>query len=88
MEQIELIRLIHKYCKPCSKVSVFSSYGIKGVFEKITGNYITDIEMRAAMISAGYVSIGGHYKVKFIDDPEIPTEYLNPRERMQRNGRV
>ncbi len=89
METQELVKLVNKYCRPCSKIR-FSAYGLKCVFELITKDYITEKEMRMALKAAGYNS-NRRYKLRFIDAPEVPTAFLNPRERNKRrakNGRV
>lgn len=91
MEQQELVKLIHKYCRPYYKKSPYSSYGIKSLFERLTGCYITQEAMREAMRAAGYeADTSNHYKIKIIDLPEVPTEYLNTIDRYRRtkNGRV
>ena len=64
---------------------------MKSVFEGLTGCYITDAEMREAMVLVGYKPDRlNRYKVRFANAPEIPTAFLNPRERIRRAkyGRV
>jgi len=89
MEKEKLIKLVRVYCIPCNKISSFSSYALKSVFEKIAGCYISDAEMRAAFEAAGYKAYRhNRYKLMFVDAPEIPTEFITHRKGVQGNGRI
>lgn len=88
--QLELVKLIQKYCRASQRVYPVSSYGLKSLFERLAGCYITQTEMVAAMSAAGFEAKDGKYKLKVVDLPEIPSEYLTAIERYRRtkNGRV
>jgi len=91
MEQEELVKQIKKYCKPYYKACPYTSYGLKSLFERLSGYYITQTEMREAMRLAGYeADTNNHYKIKVVDYPEVPTEFLTTKDRYRRakNGRI
>ena len=82
MEQQELVKQIQKYCRPSKSQHKMCSYSLKGLFEKLTGDYISNDEFKAAMIEAGFeptpksVGTTNHlYKMVVMDSPEVPQRY-------------
>lgn len=77
-----LVVLIQHYCLPAKSRYRFSSYGLKALFELLTGEYITNDEFKAAMIAAGFEptkkskgETNHRYLIQVIDSPEVPTMY-------------
>ena len=77
-----LVVLIQHYCLPAKSRYRFSSYGLKALFELLTGEYITNDEFKAAMIAAGFMptkkskgETNHRYLIQIIDSPEVPTMY-------------
>lgn len=84
MEKKDLVVLIQKYCKPYSKVCPFSSYGLKHLFEGLTGEYVTHQDFKEAMEAAGFGVCKtflrhNYYKIKIIDEPEIPISFVTDK---------
>ena len=78
----ELVSLIQQYCKPSSSIYRFSSYGLKALFELLTGNYISNDEFKSAMMAAGFEPTtrsrkrtNHRYYLEVIDKPEVPIMY-------------
>ena len=82
MENDVLVALIRHYCRPAKSRYRFSSYGLKALFEGLTGDYITNEQYKAAMIEAGFrptaksLCMKNHrYFVEVADLPEVPPMY-------------
>ena len=83
MEQQELVKQIQKYCRPGKSQHKMCSYSLKGLFEKLTGDYISNDEFKAAMVEAGFEptpksvrTINHLYKMAVVDMPEVPQRYI------------
>lgn len=75
----ELITLIAAVVQPNIGYYKYNSYILKGIFEAISGEYISEEEFINAMKFVGVESkeIGGHisYKLKVLPSPDIDTKY-------------
>ena len=68
MEDYRLVELIQECCKPNDKIFPLSSYGLKHLFEKMTGCYISNDKFKATMLIAGFkpckIGYNDRYKIK------------------------
>ncbi len=53
-KQKELVWLIRQHCRIGKRIYPMSSYGLKSVFEKLLGVYISNGDFKEAMILAGF----------------------------------
>lgn len=69
-EKAEVRRLVMELLEPSNRYSRGTSYHIKHVFERITGFYISNDEMKSIMLELGYrpdsnTELNQRYKVRF-----------------------
>lgn len=68
-KKLELKKAIEKYLLPSNKFNDTSSYGLKHLFERIIGQYVSNDEMKECMIECGFhpkrvTESNHHYKFR------------------------
>lgn len=78
----KVLELIKRYCIPSKHYYRWSSYALKGVFEKLAECYISNEDFKELMQKAGFtptkksVKEGNHrYKLDILQCPEISIYY-------------
>ena len=78
----KLVELIRHYCQPSQSLYKMSSYALKGLFELLTGEYVSNQDFKAAMMAAGYEPTpeskgrANHlYRLRVTDSPDVPQMY-------------
>ena len=57
MKQEDLVKLIKEHCTPSNRVYKLSSYGLKNIFERLSGEYISNDLFKSCMVEAGFEPI-------------------------------
>ena len=93
MEKEVLAALIKRYCIPSKSRYRFTSYGLKALFEGLTGDYITNEQYKAAMLEAGFQptaksrsQTNHRYFIQVADLPEVPPMYRGRGHQYQKYG--
>jgi hypothetical protein len=70
----ELITLIGLFTEPSPHYHKFGSYGLKAMFEHLTGQYISEETFITAMLFVGIErkKVGNHYLYKIRVKPNLP----------------
>ena len=82
MHMKDLVIKIQQYCTPSRFCYRMSSYGLKELFEGLSGEYISNDQFKTAMIEAGFTptkaterQINHRYKIAVKDCPEVPAKF-------------
>lgn len=81
-ERAVVLALIRMYCRPSKSYYAWSSYGLKTVFERLAGCYISNEDFKALMLEVGFEpiptsrnDINHRYKLEVRPCPKIDANY-------------